>query len=221
MTRYLLTPLPHQVQEIMRESKSPVPRPPHISDGVFIELIKTLSSLVRKLKKQPFVFTLGIGILIVIAYLITSIMFSSYIPFYVTIGALVVLVLVALWIEALTMRYSMTRGQKLSQSDMDDRSKGKSAPSSIQDDGREVGQLKLNGVSMNQFDELRDWLDKLADTEFRDMMRSLLTVKEQSYLFPPLALIDRGSFLGQMKTYGRLDQVERYLLSRYPDRFTK
>ncbi len=72
---------------------------------------------------------------------------------------------------------------------------------------------------MSQFDKLRDWVDKLADAEFRDMIRSLLSVEEQSRLPAPITLIDRGAFLGQLQVYGRLDQVEQYLCKHYSDRF--
>ena len=52
------------------------------------------------------------------------------------------------------------------------------------------------------------------------MIQALLSVEEQTRLPVPLSLIDRGSVLGQMQIYRRLDQVEQYLLTRYPDRFT-
>lgn len=73
---------------------------------------------------------------------------------------------------------------------------------------------------MNQFDKLRDWLDDLVDAEFRDMMRSLLSPREQNRLPAPLRLIDRGAFLGQMQIYRRFDRVEHYLCQKYPERFS-
>ncbi len=73
---------------------------------------------------------------------------------------------------------------------------------------------------MNQFEKLRDQLDYLVDTEFRDMMRSLLPIREQTSLPMPLHSIDRGTFLGQMQTYRRLRQVEIYLCQNYPARFS-
>lgn len=73
---------------------------------------------------------------------------------------------------------------------------------------------------MNQFDKLRYWLDDLVDAEFRDMMRSLLSPREQNRLPAPLHLIDRGAFLGQMQIYRRFDRVEHYLCQKYPERFS-
>jgi hypothetical protein len=74
-------------------------------------------------------------------------------------------------------------------------------------------------ITMNQFDKLRDWSDKLVDAEFRDMIRSLLSPTEQANLPRPVESIDRGAFLGQMQIYQRLNQAEQYLCKRYPDRF--
>ena len=72
---------------------------------------------------------------------------------------------------------------------------------------------------MSQFDKLRDWLDGLVEAEFRDMMNSLLTPQEITRLPRPLDLIDRGAFLGQMKIYNRLNEVEKHLIQKYPERF--
>ncbi|MGB0384095.1 MAG: hypothetical protein ACPGWR_04645 [Ardenticatenaceae bacterium] len=74
--------------------------------------------------------------------------------------------------------------------------------------------------SMNQFYKLRDCLDYLVDAEFRDMMRALLSPREQNRLPTPLHLIDRGAFLGQMQIYRRLDKVEHYLVQNYRERFS-
>lgn len=76
-------------------------------------------------------------------------------------------------------------------------------------------------TTVNQFDKLRDWLDYLVDAEFRDMMRALLSPREQTRLSKPLELIDRGSFLGQMQIYRRFDKVELYLCQNYPERFPR
>ncbi|MDM8532743.1 hypothetical protein QUF63_16400 [Anaerolineales bacterium HSG25] len=76
-------------------------------------------------------------------------------------------------------------------------------------------------IPENQFDKLRDWLDYLVDAEFRDMMHSLLNIKEQNRLPKPLDFIDRGAFLGQMKIYRRLNSVEQYLYRHYSERFVE
>ncbi|MDM8527398.1 hypothetical protein QUF58_04230 [Anaerolineales bacterium HSG24] len=76
-------------------------------------------------------------------------------------------------------------------------------------------------MKQNQFDKLRDWLDYLADAEFRDTIRSLLAPKEQNRLPKPLDIIDRGAFLGQMQIYRQLDRVEQYLYRHYSERFVE
>jgi len=74
-------------------------------------------------------------------------------------------------------------------------------------------------TKLSQFEQLREILDRLADTEFRDMMNSLLMPQELNRLPLPMDTIDRGDFLGQMKVFGRLDEVEMYLQQKYPERF--
>ena len=74
---------------------------------------------------------------------------------------------------------------------------------------------------MNQYDKLRDWLDELVDAEFRDLIRAGLTVSDQTRLGSPLQSVDRGEFLGFMKTKKRLGELEEYLLAKYGDRFRR
>lgn len=71
----------------------------------------------------------------------------------------------------------------------------------------------------SQFEKLLSWLNKLLDAEFRNMIYSLLNVEQQNSLPFPVTQITRGDFLGAMKVYG-LDKAEKYLLKKYPDRFT-
>jgi len=73
--------------------------------------------------------------------------------------------------------------------------------------------------SMNQYDKLLRWLNKLNDNEFRNMIRTLLAVEQQHTLPLPLDRIDRGSFLGDMQVHEGLDDVEHYLCKKYPNRF--
>ncbi|MBN1452279.1 MAG: toll/interleukin-1 receptor domain-containing protein [Anaerolineales bacterium] len=73
----------------------------------------------------------------------------------------------------------------------------------------------------NLFDKLRGWLDGLLDNEFRSMIYSLLSVAEQNQLSLPVRQIDRSTFLGDMQSLGRLEQVEAYLLKKYSDRLRK
>ncbi|MGB0384099.1 MAG: hypothetical protein ACPGWR_04665 [Ardenticatenaceae bacterium] len=71
---------------------------------------------------------------------------------------------------------------------------------------------------INQYPKLRNWLDYLADTEFRDMIRSLLIPSEQTRMDAPVQAINRGDFLGYMQRVRRLDEVEKYLTLRYSER---
>ncbi|MCP4106270.1 MAG: 5'-methylthioadenosine/S-adenosylhomocysteine nucleosidase [Desulfobacteraceae bacterium] len=70
-----------------------------------------------------------------------------------------------------------------------------------------------------QFEKLLSWLNRLIDGEFRNMIFVILTVEQQNTLPSPVAQIGRGDFLGAMKVYG-LCKVEKYLLKKYPDRFS-
>jgi hypothetical protein len=73
-------------------------------------------------------------------------------------------------------------------------------------------------VGNGRFEKLRGWLDRLLDNEFRSMIYSLLTVAEQNQLSLPVRQIDRSTFLGDMQSLGRLEQVETYLSRKYSDR---
>ncbi|MCP4350714.1 MAG: 5'-methylthioadenosine/S-adenosylhomocysteine nucleosidase [Desulfobacterales bacterium] len=81
------------------------------------------------------------------------------------------------------------------------------------------GSSKSSEEQEEQFEKLLSWLNRLIDGEFRNMMHSLLSVEQQNALPSPVAQIGRGDFLGVMKVYG-LCKVEKYLLKKYPDRFS-
>lgn len=74
---------------------------------------------------------------------------------------------------------------------------------------------------MNQYGKLRGWLNYLVDPEFRDLIRTLLSKKEQTRLPQPVQLVNPGDFLGFMQERERLDEVESYLFTNYGDRFER
>lgn len=73
---------------------------------------------------------------------------------------------------------------------------------------------------MNKFDKLRNWLDRIVDAEFRDLIRSFFQNSPQELTRLPARVedINRGDFLGHVQILGRLDELEKLLQSQYPDR---
>ena len=72
-------------------------------------------------------------------------------------------------------------------------------------------------TSLNQYEKLLSWLNKLIEAEFRNMIYALLTVEQQHVLSQP---VNRGNFLGDLQTWRLLDKVEQYLCQKYPERFS-
>lgn len=72
-----------------------------------------------------------------------------------------------------------------------------------------------------QFERVSRWLNRLVDREFRAMIYSVLTVEQQHALDLPVSTIGRTDFLGAMQVWGYLDEIERYLHKKYPDRFAR
>ncbi len=71
------------------------------------------------------------------------------------------------------------------------------------------------------YDQLRDDLDRLVDTEYRDVVRSFLSPEEQTRLLAPVESLNRGDFLGFVKQLKRLDKLEAYFQVRFPDRINR
>ena len=61
-------------------------------------------------------------------------------------------------------------------------------------------------------------LTRLADGEYRHLIRSLLTPRDQSFLPAPVGIVGRGDFLGYMQQRKKLDKVTKYLVNNHPDR---
>jgi len=185
---------------------SPERRQP--SRGTLTALFEPLSAVVQRLRKQSFLFVVGVGILIVIAFTASWVL-ETFTPLYVTIIALVVLTLAALGAETAMSRLSLKPG--------DERIRARTGIRGAQD------ALETDGIPeeacVSQFDKLRHWLDSLVDTEFRDMIQSLLS-PEQIHVVGSIDKIPRGDFLGAMRTWNRLDKVEEYLRKHFPDRFS-
>lgn len=178
------------------------------SNNPFNPLFDFLILLAKGLRNQTFIFVLAMGALIILAYWLSQ-EFGSFVPLYVIVGSIVMLTLLALWAERVfNKRASNQSLHNIPDSSSSNTSNGKGK------------QPRIAGKTpMSQFDKLRDWLDKLVDIEFRDMMNSMLTSQEVTRLPRPLDVIDRGAFLGQMKIYNRLGEVEKYLTQKYPERF--
>ena len=179
---------------------------PKLPNNLFSLLFEFLILLARGLRRQTFIFVLAMGALIILAFLISQ-KIGSFVPMYVIVASLIVLTFMALWAESVSKN-------KPSDVKLQDTPKSLSSPNRKTQYPRNIGKM-----TMSQFDKLRDWLDKLVDIEFRDMMNSLLTAQEITRLPRPLDVIDRGAFLGQMKFYDRLDEIEKYLHQKYPERF--
>ncbi|MCP4350708.1 MAG: hypothetical protein GY795_35010 [Desulfobacterales bacterium] len=73
-------------------------------------------------------------------------------------------------------------------------------------------------MANNQYEKLLGWLDSLLDTEFHNMMSSLLPPELQNVLTQPL---NSGSFLNDMNRWKYLDRVENYLIDNYSERFSE
>mgnify|MGYP001429694977 CR=1 FL=1 len=177
------------------------------SNNQFNPLVDLLILLAKGLRNQTFIFVLAMGTLIILAYWFSK-EFGSFAPLYFIVGSIVALAILALWVERIFQR-RVSNGQ----------SQASDSISSNTPKNKKKSSITARKASMSQFDKLRDWLDNLVDTEFRDMMNSLLTTQEITRLPHPLHAIDRGSFLGQMKVYNRLNEVEKYLIQKYPERF--
>ncbi len=181
---------------------------PKPSNNSFNPLFDLLIVLAKGLRNQTFIFVLAMGALIITAFLISQ-KIGSFVPLYVIVGSLVVLTLMALWAESIsntkTLHIPLNDKSKIS------RNKGEKMDRST----------NMAKAPMSQFDKLLGCLNKLADTEFRELIYSLLTPQEINHLPRPVDIIDRGAFLGQMKMYDRLGDVENFLYQKYPDRCAK
>jgi hypothetical protein len=187
----------------MTKSQATNSNQPYKLDGSMGGLINLLASLAANLRKQAFVFVLCMAILVVLSLWISQTL-SSLIPFYIAVGALIFLTLIAFGAELLAKRAKNSQ-----------RGNGKPKTTHAQSSKRKDKKT----MDEEEFDILRDWLDKLVDAEFRDLMNSLLKTAEITRLPKPLEFIDRGGFLGQMKIYGRLGELKSYLKNKYPERF--
>lgn len=177
------------------------------STNQFNPLVDLLILLAKGLRNQTFIFVLAMGTLIILAYWFSK-EFGSFVPLYVIVGSIVALAIIALWVERIFQK-RISSGQSHASDSVLSNTQIEKKKSSI----------TARKAPMSQFDKLRDWLDGLVEAEFRDMMNSLLTPQEITRLPRPLDVIDRGAFLGQMKIYNRLNEVEKYLIQKYPERF--
>jgi hypothetical protein len=177
------------------------------SNNQFNPLVDLLILLAKGLRNQTFIFVLAMGTLIILAYWFSK-EFGSFVPLYVIVSSIVALALIALWVERIFQK-RVSSGQSNASDSVLSNTQIEKKKSSI----------TARKAPMSQFDKLRDWLDGLVEAEFRDMMNSLLTPQEITRLPRPLDLIDRGAFLGQMKIYNRLNEVEKHLIQKYPERF--
>ncbi len=177
------------------------------SNNQFNPLVDLLILLAKGLRNQTFIFVLAMGTLIILAYWFSK-EFGSFAPLYVIVSSIVALALIALWVERIFQK-RVSSGQSHASDSVLSNTQIEKKKSSI----------TARKAPMSQFDKLRDWLDSLVEAEFRDMMNSLLTPQEITRLPRPLDLIDRGAFLGQMKIYNRLNEVEKHLIQKYPERF--
>jgi len=177
------------------------------SNNQFNPLVDLLILLAKGLRNQTFIFVLAMGTLIILAYWFSK-EFGSFVPLYVIVSSIVALALIALWVERIFQK-RVSSGQSHASDSVLSNTQIEKKKSSI----------TARKAPMSQFDKLRDWLDGLVEAEFRDMMNSLLTPQEITRLPRPLDLIDRGAFLGQMKIYNRLNEVEKHLIQKYPERF--
>ena len=181
---------------------------PELPNNLFGPLFEFLILLAKGLRRQTFIFVLAMAALIILALLICQ-KIGSFVPMYVVIISLIMLTFMALWAESV--------------------SKNKPVTSKVKDKFEPFNVLnhkvkKINFVrdrDMSQFDNLRSWLDQLVDSEFRELILSLLSVRDINHLPKPPEVIDRGAFLGQMKMYNRLAEVEKYLREKYSERFVK
>ena len=177
------------------------------SNNQFNPLVDLLILLAKGLRNQTFIFVLAMGTLIILAYWFSK-EFGSFVPLYVIVSSIVSLALIALWVERIFQK-RVSSGQSHASDSVLSNTQIEKKKSSI----------TARKAPMSQFDKLRDWLDGLVEAEFRDMMNSLLTPQEITRLPRPLDLIERGAFLGQMKIYNRLNEVEKHLIQKYPERF--
>lgn len=74
-------------------------------------------------------------------------------------------------------------------------------------------------LQMTHYEILLQALGRLADTEFRALIYSLLTPEEQVALEAPVWTVNRADFLGYMQRIDRLNAVENYLKVHYSQRF--
>ena len=168
----------------MNESTQPTPRQPQRPDGVSATLIEALSKVIQRLPVgQPYyLFVIGIGILVVILVLgVYSIAPDIPTPMYVALGVMGILALAALVVGVIGLviqaRLSKITSEPQQGSPSDVPSVVQSPTEQPPVSRRKRPRVDLTGEnnSMNKFDKLRGWLDKLLDNEFRDMVRSLLS----------------------------------------------
>ena len=218
---------------------------PSKSDGFFEVAVRALAGIISRLKSQPLLFAIGIGLLLILAFML-SYAFSSFTPFYVIVGALLFIFIVAIIAnqhESAQRRRTFaseksTSGQNLNESESVEVPDTPSSPpgneskpvdvpagpsSAPENESKPVDDPNLlssppGEVKMpNLMKALNIWLNRLNDTQFRSMIQLILTPEEQTELTKPVYLINRVEFLNDMNYWGRLEELKSWLETYYPN----
>ena len=197
-------------------------------EGVLGALIKLLSTVVGQLKTPLYLFAIGFGILLVLSLVVSSVL-QTLTPLYVVIGALMVLALAVLGFEMAQMAVG-ARSSESTTSQLDNEivvpeSAPRAKPQTSSDKVEltteqtvgQVGGKREQMTHADQFNMLLDFIQLgMTASEFEEMVARLLVAKERLGLPVPLT---RVGFLDSMRIFGRLDDVERYLLESFTNRF--
>ena len=197
-------------------------------EGVLGALIKLLSTVVGQLKTPLYLFAIGFGILLVLSLVVSSVL-QTLTPLYVVIGALMVLALAVLGFEMAQMAVG-ARSSESTTSQLDNEivvpeSAPRAKPQTSSDKVEltteqtvgQVGGKREQMTHADQFNMLLDFIQLgMTASEFEEMVARLLVPKERLGLPVPLT---RVGFLDSMRIFGRLDDVERYLLESFTNRF--
>jgi len=208
-------------------------------------VVKALAGIISRLKSQPLLFAIGIGLLLILAFIL-SVAYSSFDPFYVVVGALLFVFVVAIiadQFESTQRRRTLAQEEPstLQNSDESQPVDVPNVPASPPENESQPVDVPASPTSLpgnegspvdgpttptslpgdeimpDLMEYLNEWLIHLNDAQFRGLIQLTLTSREQAELTKPVDLINRVEFLNNMKIWRRLEDVRSRLEAQYPD----
>jgi len=152
-------------------------------------LFGTLTATIKKLNVQPFVFVVAVGLLLAIVLVVSIWGISKVGDLLVEIVLIIIAVIATLALIALAGYFIFELRLPFK--------------------GVRKGETRMSSDDL--YSTLLKRLIDLTEPEFRVLVYTLLTKREQAMLIEPADRISRGDFLNDMKIKGRLLDIEKFL----------